>query len=631
MAKRSNKKPGRAVDATRVDESARSDLSSAEFVVSDRSMMLLRTAVIIIAVAWVYSPVFHGAWLWDDDWYILNQPMVGDLAGLWKTWFQPGSWIEYYPLEETLLWIEWHLFGRDTLGYHLVTIALHAGNALLVWRLLAKLGLGKAWLGGLIFAVHPAAVDSVAWIAETKNTMSTLPCLLAMAAWVDYENRRKPQDYALALLFFVLAMLCKIAVTPLPVVLLLYAWWKRREIGWRDVGAAAPFFAVALILAKISLASGDIYLQRIPSNAGETMPELGLASRLVLAGESLGVYFTHLFWPVGLLPNYPQWTVDPRSPLSYVPWLIVGAVFLVLWFRRGSWGAPALLGVGFFLLFLAPFLGFVVAAYMAFTWIMDHFLYIAMIGPIGLAVAALESVEAQAPSSWRVAVTGAATLIVTLLAFESHGYSVAYIDEATLWTYTVEHDPGDWLAHDNLGKALVLLNQPEEAERQLRMTLSFKPHSARVHFVHGRALVELNRVTEGIAEYDTALAITPSDPEIYNQKGVALLQLGRIPEALTQFEQAIKLRPYYAIAYNNIGTALAQQGQTSEAIEKFTQAVNLTPDFVEARDNLGTALLKMGRMSEAVAQFQQALRIQPDDPKALQNMETLPPSVSAKP
>jgi hypothetical protein len=153
--------------------------------------------------------------------------MTQSPTGLWSIWFEPGSQLDYYPIKASVQWLQWHLWGMDTLGYHLTNVVLHILSALLVWRLLSKFGLRLAWLGGLIFAIHPVQVESVAWIAELKNTLSLPPFLLAMCAWIDYEERGKAKDYFLALGLFLVAMLCKLTVVLFPLVILLYAWWRR--------------------------------------------------------------------------------------------------------------------------------------------------------------------------------------------------------------------------------------------------------------------------------------------------------------------------------------------------------------------------------------------------------------------
>jgi tetratricopeptide (TPR) repeat protein len=482
----------------------------------------LGVAIIVAAAFWVYSPVFHGDWLWDDDWYITNQPLLRDAAGLWKFWFAPGSWVEYYPLEETLLWIEWHLFGSDPFGYHLVTIALHAANALLVWRLLDRLGLRKAWLGGLIFAVHPAAVDSVAWIAETKNTLVMLPFLLGLVAWIDFERTRTRRDYLLALGFFLAAMLCKISVAPLPVALLLYAWWKRGRVGTQDFAAVAPFFMISLALGLLTVACGNWYYLN-HDQFGQNAVLGGISMRLVLAGQSLAHYFAHVFWPVGLLPIYPLWKVDPLAPLAWLPWVVLGVAAVVCWINRAGWGRHALLGGGFFVLFLAPFIGFVGASYMNFSWIMDHFLYVPILGLIALFVAALQMVEDLIPMAARPAITGFVTVVAALLAIESHAYAQVFTDEASLWSYTLKRYPDSWLAHYNLGNTFFLDRQFPEA----------------------------------IAHYEQALKIRPDYVMAHNNLGLAYAQTGRLPEAKAQFEAAVQLMPNFAGARRNLDRANA--------------------------------------------------------------------------
>lgn len=510
MAKRSKHQPAS-------DASPEAPLFSGEVVQSDWLMVLLRAALIIGAGSWVYSPVFHGDWIWDDDWYITSNPLLRDPSSLWKFWFQPGVWVEYYPIDETVLWIEWHWFGTDTLGYHLVTISLHLLDALLVWRLLGKLGVSKAWLGGLIFAVHPACVDSVAWIVEIKNTLSLAPFLLAMSAWVDFEERRAPRAYILALVFFTTALLTKISATPFPLVILLYAWWKRGRIAWGDLAASAPFFAVSLALGTLSISSVPLYYQSI-GQVAEPNPIIAWPSRLVLAGQSLGVYFAHCVWPVNLRPIYPKWPVDPSSPIQFLPILLVAMAFVFLWQKRATWGRHGLLGLGFFIIFLGPFLGFMPVSYMNFTWVMDHLLYIAIIGPIGLVAAAIGNIETRLPANARITVTASVTALVALLAFEAHAYATAYINGATLWSNTVALDPGSYLAHYNLGNALIRSGSVEEAIEQYQQALALKP------------------------DYDTA----------HNNLGVALIKSGRAAEAEKEFEAAVQISPYYPEAQANL-------------------------------------------------------------------------------
>ncbi len=206
---------------------------------SQHGHLLFKALVIVVAGTTVLYPTLHGSWFGDDDLYLTN-PILSEPNRLWKAWFQPGSFIEYYPIMQTVEWLQWKLWGlKSAFGYHLTNLALHLTSALLLWRLFSKLGLKLAWLGGLIFAIHPMMVETVATACELKNTLSLPPFLLAMGFYLDFENSRKPRDYALALLLFLVAMLCKIAMFFFPFVILLYAWWKHNRITWIDVKASA--------------------------------------------------------------------------------------------------------------------------------------------------------------------------------------------------------------------------------------------------------------------------------------------------------------------------------------------------------------------------------------------------------
>ena len=209
---------------------------------------LPRVALIVAVTLWIYWPSLEGDFIWDDGWYLVTNPLMHGRGGLWKFWFQPGSWVEYYPIQETVQWTQWQLWGTQTLGYHLTNVVLHIVNALLVWRLLGKFGLKLAWVGGLMFAVHPAQVESVAWITELKNTLSMPFFLLSMCHWIDYEEEKDKEDYRMAFGFFLAGMLCKISLASLPVIILLYTWWKRGRIGINDLKATVPFFVASLVL-----------------------------------------------------------------------------------------------------------------------------------------------------------------------------------------------------------------------------------------------------------------------------------------------------------------------------------------------------------------------------------------------
>jgi len=517
-----------------------------------QKLILLRALLIVMAGFWVFAPALRGDWLMGDDMYVTQNPLVNDPARLWKIWFVPGSLIEYYPIDATVQAIEWHLWHMNTLGYHLTNLTLHVLNGLLVWRLLAKFGLRYAWLGGFLFVIHPAVVESVAWITELKNTLSLFPFLFAMCAWIDYDEHARPRDYFLALGLFLVAMLCKISVAPFPLIILFYAWWKKGHVGLRDLKASAPFWAVSLALSFISVLAGDWFFKaQLHQAAG---PQIGgFLTRMVIAGLSISFYFSRFFWPVGLIPTfYPQWTVDPPTLIQFLPWPILGTVICLLWSKRNGWGRHALLGLGFFLINLAPFLGLNSVSYHRFTWVMDHLMYLPMIGLIGLAVAFLEQVENAIPSPLRHWLATLTAMTLAVLAWGSHDYAKIFVGPETLYRYTVEHNPASFMAYNNLGNVLLRIGQGQEA----------------------------------IEAYQKALQLNPTMPEAHNNLGLAFFQLNRPPEAIEQYEQALKYDPHFGLAHSNLAHALTQVGRLQEAIAQYEQALLVNPQDHDARANL---------------------------------------------
>lgn len=593
-----------------------------EIVLSRWKLTLLHAAIIVAAALWIYSPAFHGDWLWDDSMYLSQNSLLRDPGHLWKIWFQPGRFIEYYPIEQTVQWLQWQLWGNDTFGYHLTNVGLHLLSALLVWRLLNKFGLNLAWLGGLIFAIHPIMVESVAWIAELKNTLSLPPLLLAACFWIDYEKHGRRKDYLRSLGFFIISMLCKIGAATFPLVLLLYAWWKRDRIDWRDIGKSAPFFLVSLVLAAATLWCGVVYLQN-QFKSPAVIEIGGIDSRIALAGQTLAFYFAKCFWPVGLLPIYPQWSIDAASPFSYLPWIVLIAVAVWLWQRRQGWGRHVLLGLGFFVLMLAPFLGLIPASYMSFSWVMDHFLYVPIIGLIGITVAAFEEID-NALASWIHPISsGVLTVILGLLAFESHWYASAFTNEETLWTYTLDRNPGAWMAYDNLGKTMLQAGEPAQARADFLAVIALKPELAEPYLNLASALVTLGQTDAAMEALNQALQRDPYFPEAHNNLGALLAQQGRTDEALVHFSLALHHHPTYADAYTNMGNTYLQAGKIPEAIKQYELAITYRPDFVATRCNLGIALLKAGRSADAAAQFEAALRLDPGNPVAEKFLQQL--------
>ncbi len=648
------RKMGRAPNQVRADALEGTAFPRFEELTANWKSWLPKVLFIAGLTLWIYWPALRGEFIWDDEWYITLNPLLLHADGLWKFWFQPGSWVEYYPVEETVLWLQWQLFGgSDTLGYHLTNLLLHFTSALLVWRLLSRFGLRFAWLGGLIFAIHPVQVDSVAYICELKNTLTLPFFLLAMLAWLDYDESRSKEDYQKALGLYLLAMLCKISAAPFAAIILLYAWWKRGRVDGRDVKDCAPFLVLAGVLAFMTLWTGRYYAEAGHFTQLQTKLD-GILPRMDAIGLNATVYFARCFLPVDNMLVYPRWEVRPDELIQYLPWLVLAGIGFVLWKRRQSWGRHVALGLGFFLVMLSPFLGVPVVSYMDFSWVMDHLLYIPIIGLIGLVVAGMEGIDGQMSVRLRPVTIGLTAILIALMAWVSHSFAGLFVSAEVYWTHIVQRNPTAWLAHLNLNSRLLELGRYQEALVEGNEAMHLRPTRADIYYNQGFALEKLGRDAEAEAQYRKSLSLDPEQAKVYlilaemlqNEKRAAdaeallrdgvkslpddagvsvnlagiLSESGHKPEAIGLYQHVAELHPEMGQVQYNLGVALLQTGDLSGAVEHLQAAVTLEPNMTAAHKNLGVALAQLGHLPEAITQFQLVVDADPTDWKMRDNL-----------
>jgi hypothetical protein len=465
---------------------------------------LARALLIVAACAWVYFPCVRGTWLWDDGLEVAQNAALRAPDGWWQPWVHPQG-MDYFPLKSSLQWVEWRLWGANPAGYHLMSLGLHAASALLVWLLLRRLGLRTAFVGGLLFAVHPLAVESVAWISEFKNTVSLPPLLLASIAYVEFDLGRRPWAAARSLLWFLVALACKTSVVMFPAVLLLHAWWRRGRVGVGDLKAAAPFFGASAVMGAATL-----WFQSTRA-IGMAGTRAAVAERAGQAGWSVLSYARQSLWPADLEPIYPA---AGGSLPGFVPWIAIAAVLWVFWARRSGWGRHALLGSGWFVLNLIPVLGIVPMAYLRISPRADHFAYVSLVGCVGLAAAAYGAAS-EAWERWvgpgalgRLPVALAAAAVLAM-ALGARAYASAFRGDEALWTLAVERNPKAWLARNNLGKVLLQEGRTDEALRQLREAVRLEPDSPEAHANLGNCLSAKGLAAGAREEYAAALRIDP--------------------------------------------------------------------------------------------------------------------------
>jgi Flp pilus assembly protein TadD len=556
---------------------------------------LLHAAIIVLAGLWIYSPAYHGDWLWDDDQLLTANPVVqsSSLTGLSKLWFNPDG-ADFFPLSYTALWAQWPFFKNQPTGYHVTTIVLHVIGSLLLWALLDRMRVPGAWLSGLIFAIHPVAVESVAWVSETKNTLSLPLFLLSCLCWVEqddeHEGPRRTRFYVLSIVFFLLAMLAKTSMVGLPVLLLLHAWWKRGTVTLQDVIRAAPFFLISLVLGIIT-----IQYQHGRAIGAEKILVGGVASRIATAGMAILFYLKQIVWPAPLLPIYPRWEVDPPKAWQFLAWPVIAAAAAWLWSNRGTadrpgWGRHVLFGLGFFLLMVLPVLGFVTISYMRITWVADHFIYLPMIGVIALiGAAATRWYERSTASAQPLILAGGAIVLATcgLLAFR---YANAWASEDALWTHTLKINHDAWQAHNRLGAKKFSRGDIEGGYYHFTQSTRLRPDLGETHNNLGSALSAKGRLDEAIKEFAEACRLTPHVPAMRVNLANALFQAGRFAEAGGAFQFLLEKEPNNAALINNYAVTLYRQGNKDEAVRQFRRALEINPTMKDAREGLAVAL-----------------------------------------
>ncbi|HEY1848936.1 MAG TPA: tetratricopeptide repeat protein [Opitutaceae bacterium] len=578
-------------------------------------------ALILALVLAAYWPALNGGFVWDDDGHV-TKPGLRSLSGLFEIWFNVHSTQQYYPLLHSVFWLEHGLWGDAPLGYHLANVLEHAAAAVLLVAALRRLRLPGAELAGVLFAVHPVCVESVAWISEQKNTFSLVLYLLAGLSYLRFDQDPGApggrRHYRRASLFFVLALLTKTVTATLPAALLVIAWWRRGAVTWRRDGRPlAPWLAAGAACGLFTA-----WVEKTIIGAEGSAFSLDLWDRCLLAGRVVWFYLGKLAWPADLIFIYPRWNAETGAAgwALYLAAAIVVTAALCVAARRARGPLAAWL---FFVGSLFPALGFVNVYPFIFSYVADHFQYLPCIGVFAALSAGAAGLAARSGAGARRGWMAGAAAVVGLLCVLSNLQSRAYADEATLYRVTIARNPGCWMAHNNLG--LWYKTHGEEAK-----ALGEYEEALRLRRDYPQALNNLGVLYEdrgdlgqAQARFMAALGIWKDFVAAHNNLGTVYARLpGRGPDAIAQFREALRLQPEFASAYDNLGAELMRQpGHVNEAIAQFQQALRVRPDFPDAHTHLGNAYADLpGRMGDAIAEYEASIRERPADPEAQSNL-----------
>jgi tetratricopeptide (TPR) repeat protein len=550
----------------------------------------------------VHAPVLRNGFIWDDDDHVTQNPAMSASGGLARIWTSlSGS--RYYPLTLTTFWAQRRLWGLEPLPYHAVNLALHALNAALLLALLRRLEVTGAWVVAALWAVHPVNVESVAWVAELKNLQSGLFFVLSLLCWLQFESQQSRGWYAVSVAAFAAALASKPSTVVLPAVLLLLAWRQRGGVSRTDLRRTLPLFALAAGVAVLTILEQRGHVARAPQDWSLTTAE-----RLILAGRLPWFYAWKLVWPADLMFVYPRWRLNADSLLSLLPWAGMAAVGFTLWqYRHKSWGRAAAFGLGYFVVALLPVLGFFDIFYFRYSFVADHFQYLASIGLLALAVAAGGGLVRS-----RAGRMVATVVVLAGLGVLSWRRASVFCDDETLWRDTLARNPSAFIAHNNLGLILSAAGQHEQAEKHFREALAIKPDYLEAHTSLGSVLIELGRYAEAEQELRMALRLKPDYSKAHYALGKLCYRSNRWELAKQHYGQAIRFEPGLAAAHYDLGCLWQQQGQRDLAAACYNNALRIQPDYVDARNNLANLLASQGKLSEAIEQYQRALTVAPN-------------------
>ncbi len=583
----------------------------------------IRASLLVLLVLAAYFPVLSGGFIWDDDSYVTENNTLRTAEGLRYIWAKPGATTQYYPVVHTTFWVEYHLWGLNPAGYHIVNVLLHAIGSILAWRVLAALGVPGAWLAAAIFALHPVHVESAGWITERKNVLSGVFYLSSFLIYLKHRKGGGMALYGVALLCFLLALGAKSVTASLPAAILVGLWWKNGRLAARDVVRLIPFFLCGIAAGLFTAWIERNYLGATGSEWDSTLVE-----RTLIAGRALWFYASKIVWPAELIFFYPRWEIDSNRIDQFIYPAAALLLLVILVITRKRTGRGPLAAVLFFGGSLAPALGYINVYPFRFSFVADHFQYLASIGLIALAAGLLTTAFrriALPGGAGRIAVGGLLLIFATL----TWNRSTVFRDIEVLWRDTIKKNEGAWMAYNNLGSSLIERGEHQEAIALLQKALALKPEYARAHNNLGIALDVTGRKAEAIRHYAKVIEDDPDNVFVRNNLGVALVSLGRIDEGIRQYRSALAIRPHAPQLYTNLGLALQAQGRFEPAVSALEQAVRIVPEDAEAHFRLGLALEGTRNHPAADKQYEETLRLNPGhggalDGRARISAESLP-------
>ncbi len=517
-----------------------------------RTIFAAGILVIVIACFLAYIPAMKAGFIWDDDQYVTDNSLLTSPGGLYRIWTSGTVTSQFFPLTYTTFWLEYRLWDFNPMGYHVVNVAIHIINSLLLWLVLRRLSIPGSWLAAAVFALHPVQVESVAWVTERKNLLMLLFSLLSVLCWLEFalaskSGRRAILFYLGSLALYALALFGKATASTLPAAMVLILWLKRVPLTAKRLLQLVPFVVMGIGMGLLVM-----WWEKHHQGTGDINLGLSFPAKLLIAGRAFWFYLWKLFWPANLIFSYPRWNIDPAEIWQYVwPAASVLLIFCsLLWHKRlGRATATAIL---FFTAMLFPMLGFFSLFTFIYTFVADHYQYVACIGPVALVAAGGVRLWGRPGTKLRVIIISTAGVLLITLGALTWRQCRIYKNTETLWRDTLNKNPDSLLAQGQIVKLLFEQDKFIEAKPYLERSIELAQY---VRTIDSRVYASL-----------------------YYNLGIILEKQNRFSDAADSYQKALDSTDYFKIvtqANFRLARVLAYQGKDELARIHFLRALEL--------------------------------------------------------
>ncbi|MCX6110194.1 MAG: tetratricopeptide repeat protein [Proteobacteria bacterium] len=617
---------------------------------------------LLVSLAFLTAwPALHGQFIWDDLTFVRDHPLVNSPGGLRAIWASFAT-EDYWPLSYSLFWLERFWFGNETLGYHVVAVALHAATGYGIWGCIKRLGafgrgaFGPAWVAAAVFVVHPVNTEVAAWIFQQKTSLCACLMFASLYAWLRAiaPTERHPRRFiAISWLLFGLAMTAKSSAVLLPVALMGGLWLVPKD----SVSRRRAVYAVAGLAGLAGFFGGlSFWAKVLHTGARAAARTDDTASRLWVAAKALGFYLGKALLPMDLSAIYARWNAPSSGFEFWLPFLSIAFVAVSLAAAWRWWGSRLIaVCLGYMVIMLVPCLGFVDISFMRYAFVADHWQYLSIIGPILGVVLGLDHLLGLGGQGalFKVLRLAVVTLGLATLSYLSWQRAMIFTSEEAMWRATIATNPSAFLAQNNLGmiehdrgklelaaqhyesalkdaglqkanadvlggiaynlaQVFATLSRREEALDRIQAAIHWLPDFAQAHWLRADLLRAQGDAAGAIAEYRVASELAPQLTAVHGGLGEAMRVNGQLEAALVELELAVRQQPDKPEWRQSLGLAYSELGRHSDSVEQFKVAVEKAPHDFSHRMNLGFAYASLGDWDQAIAAYQAAVVAAPE-------------------